>query len=76
MDTVLDGIRRGAPPPRGRDRGLTASHLNVFIDPRVWRTFEGDGENVPYSFLRFTYRSAYITSRRISSPFIETFSLD
>lgn len=45
-DTVLDDIRSGAPPPRGRDRGLTASHLKTFLDPTIWKTFEGDSENV------------------------------
>ena len=75
VDTVLDGVRRGAPPPRGKDRGLTASHLTAFIDPRLWKTFEGDGENVLYMFLPFLNRSTYITCCRASSPFIETFSL-
>lgn len=75
-DTVLDGIRRGAPPPRGKDRGLTVSHLNTFLNPRVWKTFEGDSENVLCMFLLFLDRSAHITCRRVSSPFIETFSLD
>ena len=73
---MLDGIRRGAPPPRGKDRGLTVSHLSAFIDPRIWKTFEGNGENVLYMPLLFPDRSAYITSRRASSPFIGTFSLD
>ena len=76
VDTVLDDIRRGAPPPRGKDRGLTVSHLNAFIDPRVWKTFEGDGKNVPYMSLLFPGWPPYITSRRASSPFIGTFSLD
>lgn len=76
MDTVLDGIRRGAPPPRGKDRGLTVSHLNAFIDPRIWKTFDGNGENVLYMSLLFPDWSVYITSRRASSPFIGTFSLD
>ena len=76
VDTVLDGIRRGAPPPRGKDRGLTVSHLSAFIDPRIWKTFEGDGENVPYMSFLFPDWPAYITSRRASSPFIGTFSLD
>ena len=75
VDTVLDGVRRGAPPPRGKDRGLTASHLQAFINPRIWKTFEGDGENVLYMFLQFLNWSAYITCRSASSPFIETFSL-
>ena len=76
VDTVLDGIRRGAPPPRGKDRGLAVSHLNAFIDPRIWKTFEGSGENVLYMSLLFPDLSAYITPRRASSPFIGTFSLD
>jgi len=75
-DTVLDGIRKGAPPPRRKDRGLTVSHLNTFLNPRIWKTFEGDGENVLSMFPLFLDRSAHITCRRASSPFIETFSLD
>jgi hypothetical protein len=73
---VLDDIRRGAPPPRGKDRGLTVSHLNTFLDPRIWKTFEGDGENVLRLFLPFLNPSPCVTSRRASSPFTETFSLD
>lgn len=56
-DIVLDDIRRGAPLPGKKDRGLTVRHLNAFFNPRIWKTFEGDGENVLCMFLFFLYRS-------------------
>ncbi|KAI0805933.1 hypothetical protein BC629DRAFT_1590363 [Irpex lacteus] len=37
--TVFDDIKRGAPAPRGRDRGLTARHLEQFMDPSVHNGF-------------------------------------
>ncbi|THV02777.1 DnaJ-domain-containing protein [Dendrothele bispora CBS 962.96] len=43
--TVYEDIRRGAPPPRARDRGLTVRHLTRFLDASIWNGFgdEGDG---------------------------------
>ncbi|KAK7454543.1 hypothetical protein VKT23_011297 [Stygiomarasmius scandens] len=43
--TVYEDIRKGAPPPRARDRGLTVRHLTRFFDASIWNGFgdEGDG---------------------------------
>lgn len=42
---VLEEIRKGAPPPRARDRGLTVRHLTQFFDISVFDGFD-DGPNV------------------------------
>lgn len=63
-NSVLDEIRKGAPPPRGRDRGLTVSHLETFLDPRIWETFEDDGENSFFAIYRNLFsRLAYDESQ-------------
>ena len=36
-ETVFEDIRKEAPPPRARDRGLTAEHLTRFFDPSLWK---------------------------------------
>ena len=73
---MLGDIRRGAPPPRGKDRGLTVNHLETFLNPTVWKTFEGDGENVLCLFFLFFDWSTWMTCHRASSPSIKIFSLD
>lgn len=42
---MFDDIKRGAPPPRARDRGLSVRHLEQFFNPSIYSGF-GDGENV------------------------------
>lgn len=44
-ETVWEDIRRGAPPPRTRDRGLTVRHLSRFFDSTMWSGFD-DGDDV------------------------------
>ncbi|KAI0364749.1 DnaJ-domain-containing protein [Pilatotrama ljubarskyi] len=51
---VLDEIRRGAPPPRARDRGLTVRHLAQFFDTGIYDGFD-DG---PSSFFTI-YRNLF-----------------
>ncbi|KAH7884590.1 DnaJ-domain-containing protein [Phlebopus sp. FC_14] len=34
--TVFEDIRAGVPPPRARDRGLTARHLSQFFNASAW----------------------------------------
>jgi len=67
-------MRRGAPPPPGRDRGLTVNHLRAFFDPRIWKTFEGDGENVPCMFLLFLDWSADNLSQSFFTIYRNLFS--
>ncbi|KAF8876738.1 DnaJ domain-containing protein [Infundibulicybe gibba] len=40
--TVFEDIRRGAPPPRARDRGMTVRHLAQFFDSSIWSNFDDD----------------------------------
>ncbi|KAL0954728.1 hypothetical protein HGRIS_003681 [Hohenbuehelia grisea] len=35
-ETVFEDIRKGAPPSRARERGLTSRHLAQFFDPSKW----------------------------------------
>jgi DnaJ family protein A protein 5 len=42
---VYDDIRKGPPPPRARDRGLSARHLMPFFSTSMWDKFD-DSENV------------------------------
>jgi len=44
-EAVFEDIRRGAPPPRARDRGLTVKHLAQFFNTAIWSGFD-DSENV------------------------------
>ncbi|KAJ3557581.1 hypothetical protein NM688_g1398 [Phlebia brevispora] len=39
--TVFEDIKRGAPPSRARDRGLTVRHLQQFFDPSIYSGYEG-----------------------------------
>ncbi|KAE9403656.1 DnaJ-domain-containing protein [Gymnopus androsaceus JB14] len=52
-ETVYEDIRKGAPPPRARDRGLTVRHLSRFFDATLWDGFgdEGDGFYAVYRSL-------------------------
>ncbi|KAF9223560.1 DnaJ-domain-containing protein [Gyrodon lividus] len=49
--TVFEDIRRGAPPPRARDRGLTVRHLSQFFDATIWSGFD-DGEKGFFTMCR------------------------
>ncbi|TCD62894.1 hypothetical protein EIP91_006251 [Steccherinum ochraceum] len=50
-ETVFDDIRRGAPPPRARDRGLSVNHLARFFDPNHYTGFD-DGPDSFYTLYR------------------------
>ncbi|KAH8094576.1 DnaJ-domain-containing protein [Cristinia sonorae] len=50
-DTVFEDIKRGAAPPRARDRGLTVNHLARFFDPTQYVGFD-DGPDSFYSLYR------------------------
>ncbi|OBZ72262.1 DnaJ subfamily C member 21 [Grifola frondosa] len=43
-DAVFEDIKRGAPPPRARDRGLTVRHLALFFSVTIYSGYD-DGEN-------------------------------
>ncbi|KAH9838779.1 uncharacterized protein C8Q71DRAFT_752827 [Rhodofomes roseus] len=42
--TVFEDVKRGAPPPRARDRGLTVRHLAQFFDASIYTGYD-DGPN-------------------------------
>ncbi|KZT63451.1 DnaJ-domain-containing protein [Daedalea quercina L-15889] len=49
--SVFDDIRRGAPPPRARDRGLTVRHLAQFFDASICTGYD-DGPNSFFTIYR------------------------
>ncbi|KAI0077259.1 DnaJ-domain-containing protein [Panus rudis PR-1116 ss-1] len=49
--TVFEDIKRGAPPPRARDRGLTVRHLQKFFNPSIYSGFD-DGPNSFFTIYR------------------------
>lgn len=50
-EAVFEDIRKGAPPPRARDRGLTIRHLAQFFDATIWAGFD-DSENSFFTIYR------------------------
>ncbi|EIN04978.1 hypothetical protein PUNSTDRAFT_138163 [Punctularia strigosozonata HHB-11173 SS5] len=50
-NAVFEDIKRGAPPPRSRDRGLTVRHLAPFFDASIW-THLDDSENGFFTIYR------------------------
>ncbi|KAG2118552.1 DnaJ-domain-containing protein [Suillus cothurnatus] len=50
-EAVFEDIRKGAPPPRARDRGLTIRHLARFFDATIWSGFD-DSENSFFTIYR------------------------
>ncbi|KAL4268275.1 DnaJ-domain-containing protein [Pleurotus pulmonarius] len=50
-ETVFEGIRKGAPPSRARDRGLTVRHLAQFFDTTKWSDLD-DGDNSFFTIYR------------------------
>lgn len=70
MESVFEDIRRGAPPARARDRGLSVRHLSRFFDPSIWKKFD-DEEDV--STIHPAPHEKLIPSRRVFSLYTETF---
>lgn len=61
--TVFEDIKRGAPPPRARDRGLTVRHLEQFFNPSIFQGFD-DGPDSFYTIYRNLFtRLAYDESQ-------------
>ncbi|KAI0709853.1 DnaJ domain-containing protein [Earliella scabrosa] len=48
---VFEEIKRGAPPPRARDRGLTVRHLTQFFDISIYSGLD-DGPNSFFTIYR------------------------
>ncbi|TFK86714.1 DnaJ-domain-containing protein [Polyporus arcularius HHB13444] len=51
---VFEEIRKGAPPPRARDRGLTVRHLAQFFDLSIYDGFD-DGPNSFFTIYRHLF---------------------
>ncbi|KZT02892.1 DnaJ-domain-containing protein [Laetiporus sulphureus 93-53] len=57
--TVFEEIKRGAPPPRARGRGLTVRHLALFLDISIYHGFD-DGPDSFFTIYRNLFdRLAY-----------------
>ncbi|RDB30998.1 DnaJ subfamily C member 21 [Hypsizygus marmoreus] len=50
-ETVFEDIRKGAPPPRARERGLTVGHISRFLDSTLWSGFD-DSEDGFFTLYR------------------------
>ncbi|KAL7279397.1 hypothetical protein ACG7TL_007238 [Trametes sanguinea] len=65
---VLDEIRRGAPPPRARDRGLTVRHLAQFFDTGIYDGYD-DGPNGFFTIYRNLFdRLAHDERQYVDTP--------
>ncbi|TFK70296.1 DnaJ-domain-containing protein [Pluteus cervinus] len=42
--TVFEDIKKGAPPSRARDRGLTVKHLARFFDSSIWSAYDNSDD--------------------------------
>ncbi|CDO77186.1 hypothetical protein BN946_scf184705.g11 [Trametes cinnabarina] len=65
---VFDEIKRGAPPPRARDRGLTVRHLAQFFDTGIYDGFD-DGPNSFFTIYRNLFdRLAHDEKQFVDTP--------
>ncbi|KAI0059176.1 DnaJ-domain-containing protein [Artomyces pyxidatus] len=44
-ETVFEDIKRGSAPTRARDRGLTVRHLEPFLNPSIWTSFDDEANS-------------------------------
>ncbi|EIW57820.1 DnaJ-domain-containing protein [Trametes versicolor FP-101664 SS1] len=66
---VLDEIRRGAPPPKARDRGLSVRHLKPFFDTGIYNGVD-DGPNSFFTIYRNLFdRLAHDEKAYTDDPF-------
>ncbi|KAI9440111.1 DnaJ-domain-containing protein [Lactarius indigo] len=50
-ETVINDIKTGAVPSRARDRGLTVRHIQAFLNPSMWSSFDdGAGRAGPSGY--------------------------
>ena len=71
---MFEEIRKGAPPPRARDRGLTVRHLAQFFDTTIVDGFD-DGPNV--RVVQSSILLHVLTGGlRVSSQSTATYSID
>ncbi|KAJ6607356.1 hypothetical protein B0H10DRAFT_1818314 [Mycena sp. CBHHK59/15] len=70
--TVYDDIRRGAPPSRAQDRGLTVRHLSRFFDSSIWSGLD-DGENSFFTVYRSLFARLQAEETLISDTVYPSF---
>ncbi|KXN85869.1 hypothetical protein AN958_10767 [Leucoagaricus sp. SymC.cos] len=66
-ETVFEDVKRGAPPSRARDRGLTERHLERFFDPTIWKDFS-DGPDSFFTIYRNLFSRLQTEETFISGP--------
>ncbi|KAG7450990.1 DnaJ-domain-containing protein [Guyanagaster necrorhizus] len=71
-ETVFEDIRKGAPPPRARDRGLTVRHLARFFDATIWSGF-ADDDNGFFSVYRNLFNRLMAEETMISDIDLPSF---
>ncbi|KAI0667800.1 DnaJ domain-containing protein [Trametes maxima] len=69
---VLDEIKRGAPPPRARDRGLNVRHLTQFFDTGVYDGFD-DGPNSFFTIYRNLFDRLAHDERQFTDALLPSF---
>ncbi|KAI0648851.1 DnaJ domain-containing protein [Trametes meyenii] len=69
---ILDEIKKGAPPPRARDRGLTVRHLTQFFDTGVYDGFD-DGVNSFFTIYRNLFDRLAHDERQFTDVLLPSF---
>lgn len=46
-ETVFEDVKKGAPPSKARERGLTVRQLEMFFNPSIWSALD-DSEDVRF----------------------------
>ncbi|KAJ3997840.1 DnaJ domain-containing protein [Lentinula boryana] len=71
-ETVYEDIRKGAPPSRARDRGLSVRQLSRFFDATLWKDFsdEDDGFYAIYRslFVRLEAEEKLVSDDEVYLP--------
>ncbi|KAI0654687.1 hypothetical protein C8Q70DRAFT_1026436 [Cubamyces menziesii] len=69
---VFEEIRKGAPPPRARDRGLTVRHLTQFFDVGIFDGFD-DGPNSFFTIYRNLFDRLAHDEKQYSDTLLPSF---
>ncbi|KAH9902519.1 hypothetical protein C8Q73DRAFT_670735 [Cubamyces lactineus] len=69
---VFEEIRKGAPPPRARDRGLTVRHLTQFFDVGIYDGFD-DGPNSFFTIYRNLFDRLAHDEKQFSNASLPSF---
>ncbi|KAH9933672.1 DnaJ-domain-containing protein [Epithele typhae] len=69
---VFEEIKKGAPPPRSRDRGLSVRHLAQFFDTAVYDGFD-DGPGSFYTLYRHLFDRLAHDEKQLSDTLFPSF---